>query len=137
MSFEYLRIGWPSAASLLSLMSFFDRQGIPEELITSRYGENNSAVNFDDDIEILRNYSLVAVGIQSDLLEMHRLVQFATRKWLEERKELEKWKETYITILAETFPSAKYENWVKCHVLFPHAQLLLEYPPTNEGFLQQ
>ncbi|KAL8662256.1 MAG: hypothetical protein Q9202_004861 [Teloschistes flavicans] len=36
LSFEYIRRNWPSAAHLLSLMSFFDRQGIPELLIRDR-----------------------------------------------------------------------------------------------------
>ena len=36
ISFEHLQRTKPSAADLLSLMSFFDRQGIPEELIRSQ-----------------------------------------------------------------------------------------------------
>ncbi|KAL8740320.1 MAG: hypothetical protein Q9190_006965 [Brigantiaea leucoxantha] len=36
ISFEYMRSKWPSAADLLSLMSFFDRQGIPEFLVRNR-----------------------------------------------------------------------------------------------------
>ena len=61
-------------------MSFFDRQGIPEELITSRYEKDDSITDFEEDIKVLRNYSLVALGIENDVFEMHRLVQFATRK---------------------------------------------------------
>ena len=33
---EYVQRNWPSATDLLSLMSFFDRQGIPESLIRNR-----------------------------------------------------------------------------------------------------
>jgi hypothetical protein len=36
MSFEYIRQTQPSAAELLSLISFFDRQGIPEDLLRRR-----------------------------------------------------------------------------------------------------
>jgi tetratricopeptide (TPR) repeat protein len=36
MSFEYIQQTRPSAADLLSLMSFFDRQGIPEDLLRHR-----------------------------------------------------------------------------------------------------
>ncbi|KAL9577919.1 MAG: hypothetical protein Q9203_007282, partial [Teloschistes exilis] len=36
ISFEYVRREWPSAADLLSLMSFFDRQGIPDFLVRNR-----------------------------------------------------------------------------------------------------
>ncbi|KAL9591473.1 MAG: hypothetical protein Q9179_007687 [Wetmoreana sp. 5 TL-2023] len=136
ISFEYIRSDRPSAARLLSLMSFFDRQGIPEELITSRYKENKSTVDFEEDIKVLRSFSLVTLGIEKDVFEMHRLVQFATRKWLEQRQELERWKERYITIIADAFPPGKYENWNRCQMLFPHAELVMEYRPMDEGFLQ-
>ena len=116
-------------------MSFFDRQGIPEELITSRYEEHDSAVDSEADVEVLRDFSLVAIGIPSDVFEMHRLVQFTTRIWLEQRQELERWKERYIATMAEAFPPEAYENWKRCQMLFPHAVLVLEYRPINEGFL--
>ncbi|KAL9611366.1 MAG: hypothetical protein Q9167_003985 [Letrouitia subvulpina] len=136
ISFEHIRTNQPSAAKLLSLMSFFDRQKIPEELITSRYGDDGT-VGFEKDIEVLRNFSLVAIGIKSDIFEMHRLVQFATRKWLEQRQELEQWKETYIATMADAFPPATYENWKRCQTLFPHAALVLEYRPIDENILLQ
>jgi hypothetical protein len=61
MSFEHIQKMQQSAAKLLSLMSFFDRQGIPEDLVNSRY-EEDSILNFNEDIEMLRNYSLIIVG---------------------------------------------------------------------------
>ena len=39
--FDHIREIRPSAADLLSLMSFFDRQGIPEALLRSRGGQSN------------------------------------------------------------------------------------------------
>ena len=84
---------------------------------------------------MLRNYSLVALGIENDVFEMHRLVHFETRKWLEQRQELERWKETYLAAMADAFASVAYENWKRCRLLFPHAVLVLEYRPINEGFL--
>lgn len=36
ISFDYIRAAQPSAATLLSLMSFFDPQGIPESLLRNR-----------------------------------------------------------------------------------------------------
>ena len=137
VSFEYIRSDRPSAARLLSLMSFFDRQGIPEELITSRYEENNNIMNFEEDIKVLRNYSLVALGIENDMFEMHPLVQFAIRKWLEQRQEMERWKETYIAIIADAFPPGRYENWKRYRMLFPHAVLVLEYQPIKKSFLRR
>jgi hypothetical protein len=42
ISFDHIREIRPSAADLLSLMSFFDRQGIPEALLRSRDEQRNS-----------------------------------------------------------------------------------------------
>ena len=86
---------------------FFDRQRILEELITSRYEESDNIVNFDENIEMLRSFSLVALSVENDVFEMHRLMQFATKKWLKQRQELKQWKETYIAIMANAFPSNK------------------------------
>ena len=76
---------------------------------------------------MLRSYSLIIMSTRSDVLEMHRLVQFATRRWLEQNNKLEEWKEKYIATMAETFPVGRYENWERCQVLFPHAELALGY----------
>ncbi|KAJ5967735.1 Tetratricopeptide-like helical [Penicillium viridicatum] len=43
ISFDYIRQTKPSAADLLSLMSFFDRQGIPESLVRHRPKANYSS----------------------------------------------------------------------------------------------
>jgi tetratricopeptide (TPR) repeat protein len=43
LSFQYVREKSPSAARLLSLMCLFDRQGIPEALLTGEYGEEVTA----------------------------------------------------------------------------------------------
>ncbi|KAI4086757.1 MAG: hypothetical protein LQ339_009003 [Xanthoria mediterranea] len=93
-------------------------------------------MNFKEDIKVLRNYSLVALGIENDMFEIHRLVQFATRKWLEQRQEMERWKETYIAIIADAFPPGRYENWKRYRMLFPHAVLVLEYQPIKKSFLR-
>jgi tetratricopeptide (TPR) repeat protein len=42
-NFQYVREKNPSAARLLSLMCLFDRQGIPEALLTGQYGEETTA----------------------------------------------------------------------------------------------
>ena len=136
ISFEHIRAVQPFAVNLLSLMSFFDRQGIPEELLR-KHGGDDSTMTFEKNIEILREYSLIAIGIDGAVFEMHRHVQFATKKWLEERMDLEKWKAKYISIMANSFPPATYENWAKCQSLFPHAELVLHYRPADERVLQQ
>jgi len=53
--------------------------------------------NFEDDFHTLISYSLLATNIEGNEFEMHRLVQFSTKKWLELH---EKWKEKYIIMTA-------------------------------------
>lgn len=80
ISFEYIRTNMPTAARLLSLMSLFDRQGIPESLLYDQYGgedegDDNEEADFDDDIHTLKSFSLVEMSIDGQEFEMHRLVQ--------------------------------------------------------------
>jgi len=110
ISFDYILQERPSAADLLSLISSFDRQGIPEGLLRnggqprSRHGnlkssggnnerheneqreseptDSESNDKFEDDILMLRNYSLIFANTDKTF-GMHRLVQLATRTWLE------------------------------------------------------
>ena len=98
----------PFAVDLLSLMSFFDRQGIPEALLRTRVDRKNSHSSskerdehdideeeggegdddreskrnddgFEDDMQILRDYSIVSIDT-NQTFEMHALVQLATRQ---------------------------------------------------------
>lgn len=101
ISFEYTRQTCPSAADLLSLMSFFDRQGIPEVLVQNRAeignghrsqkkpdeyddkeeeedNEDNASEyskndGFENDVQTLRDYSFLSVG-KDRTFEMHGLM---------------------------------------------------------------
>ncbi|KAH6870948.1 hypothetical protein B0T10DRAFT_533703 [Thelonectria olida] len=77
VTLEQIRRERPSAADLLSLMSFFNPQGIPEL----------------DDLDVLRGYSLVSVTATWDVCEMHSLVQFCTRAWLSVVDDVERWRQ--------------------------------------------
>ncbi|KAJ4352524.1 uncharacterized protein N0V89_007873 [Didymosphaeria variabile] len=146
ISFEYIRQKWPTAARLLSLMSLFDRQGIPESLLQGRYARRKdddadltdvgNNADFDDDIQTLTSFSLVEMSVDGREFEMHRLVQFSTKKWLELKNELELWNETYVTLMDKNYPKGKYENWPTCQMLFPHAEAVLNNKPTEAGALK-
>jgi tetratricopeptide (TPR) repeat protein len=162
ISFNYIQQERPSAADLLSLMSFFDRQGISEGLLRSGgYTENrhrdfenwdgNSdkrddedsgsetsvTDEFEDDILMLKNYSFIFVNIDKTSFGMHRLVQLATQKWLEAHRQLERWKQQYIKSLCAEFPAGNYENWAKCGALFPHVQLAIAQQPEGDDSLRE
>jgi hypothetical protein len=118
ISFEHIGKERPSAARLLSLMSLFDRQGIPEYLLCKLEFTNdevdfkaNTDMDFEEDVFTLTSYSLISSNTEDNMFEMHRLVQFSTRKWLELCGELERWKDTYIRIMDSAFPRPNHENW--------------------------
>lgn len=139
ISFDHIHRIRLSAANLLSLMSFFDRQGIPEALLKTpnEAGNGNGKTRedagdddedhrddsdedtvsdfsaddeFEADITILRDYSFITTSIDGTTFEMHGLVQLATRKWLEAHDQLERWKQQYIKNLSTVFLTGDYKN---------------------------
>lgn len=136
ISFEHVRRSRQSAADMLSLMSFFDRQGIPEALLRSRDDTANND-DFEDDLNTLRDYSFVTVTRDAKTFEMHSLVQLATRKWLESQRQLDKWREQFISNLCAELPTGKHENWGRCQALFPHAKAALSQRPVSQKSLEE
>ncbi|KAF2022695.1 hypothetical protein EK21DRAFT_40181, partial [Setomelanomma holmii] len=158
ISFEYLRHHRPTAADLLSLMSFFDRQGIPETLINGgrrverastasnrrekstrqqRRESDGDGVNFENDVGALRDLCLISIGAECAIFEMHSLVQLATRRWLIANKELERWKQQFVSNLRDAFPTGEYENWIACQALFAHVKAAVEQQPEDKSSLAE
>ncbi|KAJ5777479.1 P-loop containing nucleoside triphosphate hydrolase protein [Penicillium odoratum] len=159
ISFQHIRHIRKSAADLLSLMSFFDRQGISESLVRkhprelddctefenrvprsiscevincSKFGDDDE---FGDDIDILRDYAFISISKDPTIFEMHRLVQLSMRRWLEIQGEDEKLRDTFIESLHREFPYEDYELLAKCQSLFPHVRLAsLQRPKSDKSF---
>ncbi|RYP42475.1 hypothetical protein DL767_000163 [Monosporascus sp. MG133] len=137
ISFEHIRRDRPSAMRLLSLMSLFDRQGIPDSLLDGRYQDaSDASSDFEEDLNTLTSFSLVATDVEGHQFEMHRLVQFSTRKWLELQGELEGWREKYVRLMDDNYPAGKYENWKACRALFPHAEAAVPCRPGGGSILE-
>jgi hypothetical protein len=163
ISFEYIQQTRPSAADLLSLMSFFDRQGIPESLLQRRptpyYGqaaqkekgggdidsgsEDSTSQSdaddseFEEDVTVLRNFCFISVDTTGKSFEMHALVQLAMRKWLETNSKLEGWKQQFVSNLHAAFPTGQYENWAACQALYAHAKAALAQQPKDESSIAE
>jgi tetratricopeptide (TPR) repeat protein len=136
ISFDHVRSRRKSATDLLSLMSFFDRQGIQEALLRDPSGTTDDD-NFEDNILILRDYSFITVAKEANTFEMHNLVQLATRTWLENQGQLNRWRERFISNICADMPTGQYENWQKCQVLFPHARAALAQQPQGKDSLKK
>ncbi|KAM7215496.1 P-loop containing nucleoside triphosphate hydrolase protein [Rhypophila decipiens] len=151
ISFEHICSKRPSATDLLSLMSFFDRQGISESLLKDSDGAqgvksnkkleageseseddcNNAEDMFEDDVAMLQDYCLVSTNEAGDVFEMHGLVQLSTRKWLEARGLQEKFKAQFVKRMAMSFPTGDYSNWVICRRLFVHVEKAMGCRPAD------
>ncbi|CAI7602083.1 unnamed protein product [Penicillium manginii] len=123
LSFEQIRQERPAAADLLSLMSMFDRQGIPEDLVR---GSEQDELDFHDALVPLLNYSLVRLEMSEGLYDMHRLVQLSVRAWLDIHQQLHSWQAKSRVIMARKFPDGNYESWTQCRSLLAHAKSVLE-----------
>lgn len=119
----------PRAAEMLSLMAVLDRQGIPESLLKF---DTEPKVDVMTALGTLKAFSLISAGDDGRTYELHRLVQLATRKWLEMQGTMEKWQEKALLAVANMFPSGKFENWPMCEDLMPHAQVVLQYIDKKE-----
>jgi tetratricopeptide (TPR) repeat protein len=159
MSFDHIRATRPTAAELLSLMSFFDQQDIPEYLVRSPGNvalkddpqlqeDNDSAFSepdtddgvddgFEDDVATLRNYSLISVNQSGTAFKMHSLVQLSTRTWLEDHGQSENWKGVFVSNLSIAFPTAEFSNWNRCQELFSHAEAARRQPPAEPAALEK
>jgi hypothetical protein len=72
ISFEQIYEERRSAANLLSLISFFNPRGIPELVLRSHIVNRTARGKEDnEDLDVLRAYSLVTVAAKSDMCEMH------------------------------------------------------------------
>ncbi|KAK5096203.1 hypothetical protein LTS08_007809 [Lithohypha guttulata] len=150
ISFEHIQIVQPSAARLLALMSLFDRQAIPEDLLIGQYAINDRRTfwsrmfhkarsvrvnkqdspqsTFEDDISTLKAYSLIKSAANDSLFTMHRLVQHSTQKWLELQDKLLDWQERSVEVLVDVCPPyGTYEHLPRWRVLFPHVEAVIAY----------
>jgi tetratricopeptide (TPR) repeat protein len=140
MSFEQIRQERPSAADLLSLMSFFNPQGIPKSTLRkSREGsacedDEEADSDFDEDLVTLHAYSLVSTTMDN-ACEMHALVQFCTRAWLSSSGNAEQWQHNFVALMAQELPMVDEENWKICQQLLPHVEPLFDNEPATKETL--
>ncbi|RKK20896.1 hypothetical protein BFJ65_g7588 [Fusarium oxysporum f. sp. cepae] len=142
VTFERIRHERPSAAKLLSLMSFFNPQGIPEFILhdydtdlTDQADRDAESADFEDDLDILRGYSLVSVTATGDACEMHALVQFCTRVWISAAGNEEQWRQLFLRSMSTHFPDGAFETWPTCQLLLPHIEPTFGEEPPTEGLL--
>ncbi|KAI1026498.1 hypothetical protein LB504_013125 [Fusarium proliferatum] len=142
VTFEQIRHERPSAAKLLSFMSFFNPQGIPEFVLydynadpTDEADRDVVRDSFEDDLDVLRGYSLVSVTETGGVCEMHALVQLCTRFWISAAGNEGSWRQLFLRSVSRHFPDGTFETWPICQMLLPHVEPVFEKEPLLEGLL--
>lgn len=123
LSFDHIRTAYPEAANLLSLMSIFNRQAIPQFLVQGGYDD----LAFCEVMGPLLSFSLVRAETTGQMFELHRLVQITTRHWLERDNSRQYWVDCAIGRMAELFPPAfcQRDKWTACETLLSHVEEVL------------
>lgn len=135
LSFEQIQGRNPLAAELLSLMTFFDRQGVPWDFLctyhTNRYGPSQTVeIELTKALGVLSAFSLV-VRAMDQTYSMHRLVQLATWKWLKKKGVAQNFAETALLVVSQAYSFYHYtklENLDVCKDLLPHVFAVLKEP---------
>lgn len=129
ISFDMIRRSWPRAADILCLMAVLDRQGVPERLLKC---QKELEAEFKRSLGRLKAFSLIsATKVEGDL-GMHRLVQLAVREWITRDREIYKYQEEALEVMAREFPAVTYENWTWCQALLPHVLVVIRYKTSDE-----
>ncbi|WYZ37727.1 hypothetical protein EsH8_II_001233 [Colletotrichum jinshuiense] len=132
ISFEQIQRDNTLAGDILSLISFFDRQAIPKEFISTYYIKKNT-----QDLEIspeaivtealgtLKAFCFITEG-KDQSVDIHRLVQLVTRKWLLGKQRVTEFSRQALQIVSDAFPYGEHENQEACRKQLPHAYAVLE-----------
>ncbi|WQF81271.1 hypothetical protein CDEST_06285 [Colletotrichum destructivum] len=62
---------------------------------------------FEDDLNMLREFSLVTITTQSGLLEMHPLMQFCSQFWVSTFDNLRKWRRRFLQVISKEYPGRR------------------------------
>ncbi|CUS15457.1 unnamed protein product [Tuber aestivum] len=112
VTFDRITLQMPRAAELLRLITFLDRQNIPEELLSQSGLEGaDDPIEFRQAIGKLLGFSLVTTVKCGDktFYELHRLVQLSLQVYLP-TDELNRWRATALGVVSSLFPR-HWNSW--------------------------
>ncbi len=130
LSFEQIRQQNAFASELLSLMSLFDRQAIPLEFLPShgvqQQGQGpRGEVHRKKALGVLKAFSFITED-KDHSLNMHRLVQLVTQKWLVKRGTIHRVAGQALSAVSQAYPYGNFDNRITCSSYLPHAHAVLK-----------
>ncbi len=129
ISFNQIRQQRPGAAEALSIMSLLYSKDIPRVLL--RKAEQD-AFDLDEDLGLLKAYSLVTSDVENKYFSTHDLVQVATRQWMEQNADFRSIADTAVLRLYEYYTDSLEGQWHKYTTALPHARALYQLIKCSE-----
>ncbi|KAI6777751.1 uncharacterized protein J7T54_003808 [Emericellopsis cladophorae] len=140
ISFEQIEKQHAFASSVLSMVSLLDRQSIPESFLKDYYvlarpaqpTEGSDLAAVAKALGTLQAFSFISKG-KDKTVDMHRLVQLVTRKWLVMRGKMGHFAQGALEVVSNAFPYGGFENRDLCLQYLPHANAVLATKNKKEG----
>ncbi|KAG9250694.1 uncharacterized protein F5Z01DRAFT_693843, partial [Emericellopsis atlantica] len=132
ISFEQIEKQHPLASSVLSMISLLDRQSIPKSFVkdyqASTQLDNQQGQSGLEAVTkalgTLIAFSFVS-NRKNDTVDMHRLVQLVTRKWLATKGATDNFAVVALKVVLNAFPWGRFETRDICLQYLPHAHAVL------------
>ncbi|KAK3367009.1 nucleoside phosphorylase domain-containing protein [Lasiosphaeria ovina] len=128
LSFEQIQQQNAFAGEILSLMSLFDRQAIPSKFFPhyrqQQGGDPSGKIQLTKALGVLKAFSFVTED-KAHNLDMHRLVQLVTRKWLINKGTMQRFTGQALLAVSQAYPYGNFENRIVCGAYLPHVYAVL------------
>ncbi|OHW91700.1 kinesin light chain [Colletotrichum incanum] len=134
ISFNQIQQQEALASDILSFASLLDRQGIPEKFMVdfcnNKSEQRITTAKVTKALGTLKAFSFISEA-KNNTVDMHRLVQLITRKWLKNNGRLTEYAEQAVKVLSDIYPYGDHENRHICRDYLPHANALLRIKTTG------
>ncbi|KAK5263518.1 hypothetical protein LTR96_011102 [Exophiala xenobiotica] len=117
ISFNHILRDRPWAAEIFRMVCFMVDKYIPSSLFV----QGDDELEVDEAMGTLKAYAFITEREDQQSFDVHRLVQLATRNWLQTQGQQEFWIEETMQRLADIFPSPEHENREVWRQYLPHA----------------
>ncbi|KAM0227519.1 hypothetical protein ACHAP5_012162 [Fusarium lateritium] len=121
ISFMHLSSNNPLASQYLQFMSFLSEKNIPLSILPPE-----DELEVQEAIGVLQAYCFVTAREDRELVDMHRLVRLAIRKWLEEKgEEVKSYANVQVRML-DIFDAVDEESEAEWAKYIPHCHIVVD-----------
>lgn len=137
ISFRQIEQIQPLAGDTLYVLSLLHHQAIPKIFIEEYFrqqrledAQSSVSVELIKALGTLKAFSFISEG-EDGSVDMHRLVQLVTRKWLVSKSRMTEFAECATKIVSSSYPFGGFDTYQTCLKYLPHVNSVLARVGTN------